>query len=95
VGDVKVGDTVAISIRPEKIRLAEDTQLRHNCFEGTISHTTYIGSDTHLVVDVNGLKYKVWEQNKISSLEPEAYYTIGQKVWVILFPENTLVMANK
>jgi spermidine/putrescine transport system ATP-binding protein len=95
MGSVKVGDTVAISIRPEKIRLAENAKLHQNCFQGTISTTTYIGSDTHLIVDVNGTKFKVWEQNKISSLEPEAYYTLGQKVWLILFPENTLVMANE
>jgi spermidine/putrescine transport system ATP-binding protein len=95
MGSVKVGDTVAISIRPEKIRLAENAKLHQNCFQGTISTTTYIGSDTHLIVDVNGSKFKVWEQNKISSLEPEAYYTLGQKVWLILFPENTLVMANE
>jgi hypothetical protein len=32
--------------------------------------------------------------NKISTLDPRAYYTIGQQVWITLFPENTLVMAN-
>jgi spermidine/putrescine transport system ATP-binding protein len=95
LGEAKVGETVAISIRPEKIRLAEKATLNQNCFEGTISTTTYIGSDTHLIVDVNGLKIKVWEQNKISSLDPSAYYTIGQKVWLTLFPENTLVLVNE
>jgi spermidine/putrescine transport system ATP-binding protein len=94
-GEVKVGETVAISIRPEKIRLANKETLNQNCFEGMIISTTYIGSDTHLVVDVNGLKLKVWEQNKISSLDPAAYYMIGQKVWLTLFPENTLVLVNE
>ena len=95
MGSLTVGESVAISIRPEKIRLAETTNLQQNCFEGTISTTTYIGSDTHLIVDVNGLKFKAREQNKISSLEPEAYYTLGQKVWLVMFSENTLVMANQ
>jgi len=95
VGSLSVGQSVAISIRPEKIRLAETTNLNQNCFEGTISTTTYIGSDTHLIVDVNGLKFKAREQNKISSLEPEAYYTLGQKVRLVMFSENTLVMANQ
>jgi spermidine/putrescine transport system ATP-binding protein len=94
MGSLTIGESVAISIRPEKIRLAETTNLQQNCFEGTISTTTYIGSDTHLIVDVNGLKFKAREQNKISSLEPEAYYTLGQKVWLVMFSENTLVMAN-
>ena len=94
-GRVSVGETVAVSIRPEKIRLAEKAVLNQNCFEGTIDLVTYIGSDTHLHVSVNDLKLKVWEQNKISSLDPAAYYTVGQKIWLTLFPENTLVLANE
>ncbi|MFZ5910521.1 MAG: ABC transporter ATP-binding protein [Chloroflexota bacterium] len=94
-GEVSVGQTVAVSVRPEKIRLAEKAMLNQNCFEGEIELVTYIGSDTHLHVLINGLRVKVWEQNKISSLDPSAYYTVGQKVWLTLFPENTLVMANE
>jgi spermidine/putrescine transport system ATP-binding protein len=94
-GEVSVGQSVAVSIRPEKIRLAEKATLNQNCFEGEIELVTYIGSDTHLHVLINGLRMKVWEQNKISSLDPSAYYTVGQKVWLTLFPDNTLVMANE
>jgi spermidine/putrescine transport system ATP-binding protein len=92
--NVSVGDEVAISIRPEKIRLADKAALSQNCFEGTIINTSYIGSDTRLHVDLNGMTMKVWEQNKISSLDPAAYYTVGQKVWLTLFPENTLVLPK-
>lgn len=94
-GTVSTGDEVAVSIRPEKIRLADKAALSQNCFEGRIVSSVYIGSDTHLVVDVGGVKVKVWEQNKISSLDPRAYYTVGQAVWLTLFPENTLVMPNE
>jgi spermidine/putrescine transport system ATP-binding protein len=94
-GEVSVGETVAVSIRPEKIRLAEKAVLNQNCFEGKIDLVTYIGSDTHLHISINGLQLKVWEQNKISSLDPSAYYTVGQKVWLTMFSENTLVMASE
>jgi spermidine/putrescine transport system ATP-binding protein len=94
-GNLSVGETVAVSVRPEKIRLAEKAMMNQNCFEGTIDLVTYIGSDTHLHIKVNDLTLKVWEQNKISSLDPAAYYTVGQKIWLTLFPENTLVMANE
>jgi len=90
--DLIVGQTTAVSIRPEKIRLSPSSVLNHNCFEGKVVTTTYIGSDTHIIVDINGIRVKVWEQNKISSLDPKAYYYQGQQVWVILFPENTLLM---
>jgi spermidine/putrescine transport system ATP-binding protein len=94
-GDISVGEMAAVSIRPEKIRLSEQSAFNHNCFEGVVSRTTYIGSDTHVYVDIKGNRIKVWEQNKISSLDPKAYYTVGQKVWLTLFPENTLIMADK
>lgn len=93
-GDIRVGDNAAVSIRPEKIRLTEQSAFKQNCFEGVVSRTTYIGSDTHVYVEIKGNHIKVWEQNKISSLDPKAYYTVGQKVWLTLFTENTLVMMD-
>lgn len=94
-GNVKVGEKAVVSIRPEKIRISEEPALKTNFFKGIVKTTTYIGSDTHVYVDVDGVTVKVWEQNKISSLDPRAYYTQGQNVCLNLFPENTLVLADK
>lgn len=91
---VKAGDDVSISVRPEKIRLSEAEELAPNCFEGSVIDSTYIGSDTHVYVDVRGRKIKVWEQNSISTLDPNAYYRRGDRVWLTLLPENTLVLPN-
>lgn len=92
--NVSVGDEVAVSIRPEKIRFAEKAMLNRNCFEGQVTSIAYIGSDTQVFVDVKGKRMRVWEQNKISSVDPRAYYTVGQNVWLTLFPENTLILEN-
>lgn len=91
-GDIVIGQSVTLSIRPEKIRVADKSLLNTNCLEGKIINSTYIGSDTHIQVEVNGSILKVWEQNKISSLDPKAYYEVGQRIWLALFPENTLVL---
>jgi spermidine/putrescine transport system ATP-binding protein len=93
-GGVGVGEKAVVSIRPEKIRISEQPALKTNFFNGTVKTTTYIGSDTHVYVDVGGITLKVWEQNKISSLDPKAYYVQGQNVYLNLFPENTLVLAE-
>jgi spermidine/putrescine transport system ATP-binding protein len=93
-GGVQNGGKAVISIRPEKIRISEQPALAVNSFKGQITRTTYIGSDTHVYVDVGGQSFKVWEQNKISSLDPKAYYTPGQNVCLNLFPENTLILAE-
>jgi len=92
---VKVGDDVSVSIRPEKVRLTDKQGIKENSLEGTVVTSTYIGSDTHVYLDIRGLKFKVWEQNRISTLDPRAYYTNGQKVWVAILPENTLVLPRE
>jgi hypothetical protein len=52
-----------------------------------------VGSDTNIIIELGkGVRLKVWEQNKISTLDPKAYFYRGQEVWAVLFPENTLVM---
>jgi spermidine/putrescine transport system ATP-binding protein len=94
-GNVRMGEKAVVSIRPEKIRLSEEPALKVNCFRGAVKTTTYIGSDTHVYVNLNNAIVKVWEQNKISSLDPRAYYAPGQNVCLNLFPENTLILADK
>jgi spermidine/putrescine transport system ATP-binding protein len=94
VGDLVPGQEVVLSIRPEKMRLSPDKILNHNCFPASVTTTTYIGSDTQVFLSSGSEKIKIWEQNKISSLDPKAYYYPGQQVWVVLFSENVLVMAK-
>jgi spermidine/putrescine transport system ATP-binding protein len=91
---VGVGDDVSVSIRPEKIQLTDKAQSQANSFEGLVVSSTYIGSDTHVYLDVRGQRLKVWEQNRTSTLDPKAYYQNGQRVWVTLRAENTLVLPR-
>ncbi len=91
---VSVGEDVAVSIRPEKIRLSDKMGIKENSLEGVVTSSTYIGSDTHVYLDVRGQRMKVWDQNRISTIDPNAYYRNGQKVWVTLLPENTLVLPK-
>ena len=102
MGDLNPGQIVAVSIRPEKIRLTdqpgEGTGVLPNainCFPARVVDSAYIGSDTRVVVDIGpGKTIKVWEQNRISTLDPAMYYSQGQEIWVYVLPENALVMAE-
>ena len=87
---VSANDDVAVSMRPEKIRLSAKAETQGINFEGTIANMVYIGSDTHFFVDVRGQRLKIWEQNRSSNLQ----YTNGQKVWLAFLPENTLVLPK-
>jgi spermidine/putrescine transport system ATP-binding protein len=88
-----VGQSVTVSVRPEKIRLTDHQVLNQNCIPARVINIVYIGSDTSLIIEAgSGIRLKIWEQNKISTLDPRAYYTKGQTIWVTFFAENTLVL---
>ena len=88
------GEEVVVCIRPEKIRIADKHAVNQNMLHGRVTNTVYIGADTHIYLDVHGAKLKVLEQNRISRLDPKSFYTVGQEVWLMLMPENTLVLKK-
>ena len=99
--DFSVGQAVAVSIRPEKVRLVDDDkEVRNlngseNMLKGKVVTTAYIGSDTRVVLDLNGgLRMRAWEQNSISTLDPDAYYSTGDPVRIYIPVENTLVLPE-
>jgi ABC-type Fe3+/spermidine/putrescine transport system ATPase subunit len=102
IGNLSIGQAVAISIRPEKVRLVDDdgsyiTDLKgtENHLHGRVTATAYIGSDTRVVLELGaGVRMKVWEQNAVSTLDPEAYYTVGDAIRIIIPYENTLVLPE-
>jgi spermidine/putrescine transport system ATP-binding protein len=95
-GDLHAGQPVSVSVRPEKIRLVSDRpQLNANCFPARVQDVAYIGSDTRVIVRLTkSLTLSVWEQNKISTLDPEAYFTRGEEIWLTWLPENALVLPG-
>ena len=88
------GEEVVISIRPEKVQIVNQGSFNQNLFHGRITNTVYIGADTHVFVEATDAKIKIWEQNRISHLDPGSFYTTGQEIWMFLMPENTLVLKK-
>jgi spermidine/putrescine transport system ATP-binding protein len=88
------GEDVVVSIRPEKIRITEKGARAENLFRAIVKNTVYIGADTHVYVEAHGTKLKVMEQNHISRLDPNSFYHVGQEVWLMLMPENTLILKK-
>jgi spermidine/putrescine transport system ATP-binding protein len=88
------GEEVTISIRPEKIHITEKA-VNTNEYSGQVVNTVYIGTDTHVYVDVKGKQLKVFEQNRISRLDPGSFYTVGQQVRLLMRPENVLVLKKE
>jgi spermidine/putrescine transport system ATP-binding protein len=87
------GEEVTVSIRPEKVLISEKP-MNQNTFHGKVVNTVYIGTDTHVFVDIHGRRIKVFEQNRISRLDPGSFYTIGQDVILVMMSENVLVLKK-
>ncbi len=93
---VTPGQTVTISIRPEKVRLIEGAPPEaDNVFPVTVDRVAYIGSDTRILVTLDGQKgFAVWEQNPISTLNPQEYYARGDRAYLAWPAENALVLTE-
>ena len=87
------GEQVTVSIRPEKVMISEKP-FNQNTFMGKVTNTVYIGTDTHVFVNVGEKRIKVFEQNRISRLDPGSFYTVGQEVRLVMMPENVLVLKK-
>lgn len=88
------GEEVVISTRPEKIRIVEHGTKGDGLFKAKVLNSVYIGSDTHVYVDMEGIRMKVMEQNRISRLDPSSFYHKDQIITLLFLPENTLVLKK-
>ncbi|OGO24529.1 MAG: spermidine/putrescine ABC transporter ATP-binding protein [Chloroflexi bacterium RBG_16_51_16] len=94
-GDLVAGEDVIVSIRPEKVQITNSINEMPNHMEGTVEKTVYIGSDTHLIIHTGSQNLKVWEQNRVSRIDPHAFYSSGQKIQLVILPENALIMKRE
>ena len=101
-GNFTTGQRVVISVRPEKIRLVDDSSLgigvlrdSENIYPVRVTHTAYVGSDTRIVVMLGSSNpIIVWEQNHLSTLDPAAFYTPGDEARLYIHPDNALILAE-
>ncbi len=92
--DFVKGEDVAISVRPEKIRIVENKTKGDGLFMAKVLTSVYIGSDTHVYLDLEGIRLKIMEQNRISRLDPSSFYSKDQVVTLMFMPENTLILKK-
>lgn len=93
-GKLAVGDGAVISIRPEKIELCDSERSGPNTIDGTVTASSYVGSDSCVFLEIRGKQFKVWEQNRISTLDPSSQYHPGERAWLVLPERNTLVLRR-
>jgi spermidine/putrescine transport system ATP-binding protein len=92
---IETGNKVVISVRPEKLRTSLEPVPGLNTFPARVVDTAYIGSETRIILEAAGkVSLKIWEQNKISSLDVGTYYHPGKEIWVTFLPENTLILPE-
>ena len=91
----KPGDSVTISVRPEKVQLLDKMPDNHtNAYEVIIRSVGYVGSDTRVIVSLGTLQLDVWEQNSVSTLDPNYFFRPGEKAYLTFRPDNALVLTD-
>jgi spermidine/putrescine transport system ATP-binding protein len=89
------GAKAVVSARPEKINISKTSGSAQNTFRARVVKTAYIGSDTRIILETSSnVRLSIWEQNKVSSLDLDAYYQDGQEIWLTFPQENTLVLPE-
>ena len=94
VGDVA---TVNVGVRPEKIRLHEETAeppTGHNHMTGVVRDASYLGVSTQYLVEARGgARIMVYEQNVERATKAELW-TQGEAVQLTWSPDHTFVVRT-
>ena len=91
----QVGAEVTVSVRPEKVQLL-DKKLENgiNSYEAQILSVGYVGSDTRVIVSLGSMSLDVWEQNSVSTLDPNYFFRPGEKAYFTFRPDNALILTD-
>jgi spermidine/putrescine transport system ATP-binding protein len=89
--------TVAIGVRPEKIRLSEpedEVSAALNRLSGVITDASYLGVSTQYIVNLaDGHRVTVYEQNVERATKAELWKA-GEQVQLAWLPEHSFVVAD-
>lgn len=80
--ELSSGDAVALSIRPNDVRISSNAASGPNVFKGIVVENSFLGSINDYVVSVNGSSFRVWTS-------PEDVYEIGSDV-VVRLPKDAI-----
>ncbi|MCS6773994.1 MAG: ABC transporter ATP-binding protein [Anaerolineae bacterium] len=91
---LRVGAQASLSVRPEKAQLVEQPMNSANCYEVRVHSVAYVGSDTRVIVMLGDQHFDIWEQNSLSTLDPNYFFGPGERAWLVFRPENALILAE-
>ncbi len=89
---VSAGDTVELTVRPEKVRLTEEP-ARHGCaVRGTVQEVVYLGTSTNYTVATStGADIVVFSQNASTA---DTGTERGDAVWLCWDPEHSYALEQ-
>lgn len=91
--NVRVGQTVHLVLRPEKIKIGAQGRKEPNIFTATITHIVYLGTVTHYYVKtVEGENLIVYTQN--DDVMEQSTLAVGATIFLSWKPENVLLLGE-
>ena len=94
---VTLGASAWLSVRPEKMQLVDEARANPSALNTnsvTIDSVAYVGSDTRVVVHLGGQRLDVWDENNISTLDPNFYFRAGERASLSFPADNALVLVK-
>jgi spermidine/putrescine transport system ATP-binding protein len=93
---VQAGMQATLAVRPERVRLsAEKPDDTPNVFQGEITESIYIGTDTHYRISLAPeVSVRIRRQNTLPIGMPAMAGPSGVNVWVSWHPESARVLAE-
>jgi spermidine/putrescine transport system ATP-binding protein len=95
---VEKGQSVKVSLRPEKIKITKSTPKEYadqklNIFEGVVEDTIYLGNQTKYTVRINNSYIKVFKQH-IRYLLDEDIIEWKDKVYIWWFADDSYILKE-
>jgi putrescine transport system ATP-binding protein len=93
--DKACGDTVAIAVRPEKLKISKTEPKAAGLIKvsGKVRDVAYYGDTSHIVVSIKGghdLQVNVQNDTRTGGSGVER----GQAIWVSWMPDDSLVLTE-
>jgi len=91
-GDCELGDTVQLSVRPEKIAVDEDIEEGMVSMSGRVASRIYHGVNTQITVDLGEGAHLVALEQQTYTASADDRWEEGMAVRLGWHPENCLVL---
>jgi iron(III) transport system ATP-binding protein len=85
VQELRAGERVSVSVRPEDVELTEERPAGDNVWQGRVDQKVFLG-------EARDFQVKVGPRTLLSRRHPTLRTKVGEPIWVQLNPDKCVVL---